>query len=110
MLQLLLPAGIMALILMLVVYQVHKITWLHDHGRRITAMVTSIRHETGKTRLGFERDNYYVTATWTNPRTGRTYTFWTWIMNSCPPYRQGSLIPVLIDPDHPGRYALDVDA
>lgn len=108
MLQLLLPIGIMALVIALVVYQAHKLTWLRDHGKCVTAMVTSIRHETGKTRAGFERDNYYVTATWTNPRTGRTYTFWTWIMNSCPPYRKGSLIPVLIDPRHPGRFALDV--
>lgn len=108
MLQLLLPAGITALIIALVVYQVHKISWLGQHGRRITAMVTSIRHETGQTRLGFTRDNYYLTATWTNPRTGQAHTFWTWIMSTCPPFRIGSLVSVLIDPKHPTRYTLDV--
>lgn len=40
MLQLLLLAGIMAVIIALVVYQVHKIRWLRDHGRRVRAMVT----------------------------------------------------------------------
>jgi hypothetical protein len=100
--------GTMALMISLVVYQIYKIRWLTGHGRQIIAMVTSIRHETGKTAWGFSRDNYYVTATWTNPRTGRTYTFWTWIMNSSPAYRKGSLVPVLIDPNNPKRYALNL--
>lgn len=108
MLQLLLASGTIVLLIALVVYQAHKIRWLRDHGRRIIALVTSIRHETGKTKWGFPRDNYYVTATWTDPRTGRTYTFWTWVMNSCPAYKKGSLVPVLIDPKHPGRYVFDL--
>jgi hypothetical protein len=104
----LLAGGTVALMIGMVVYQIYKIRWLPAHGKRITAMVTSIRHETGKTAWGFPRDNYYVTATWTSPRTGRTYTFWTWIMNCRPAYKQGSLIPVLIDPDNPNRYELNV--
>jgi len=91
-----------------VVYQISRTRWLARHGRQIIAVVTSIRHETGKTAWGFSKDNYYVTATWTSPRTGRTYTFWTWIMNSHPVYTKGSLIPVLIDPNHPERYALNL--
>src|SRR5206468_4040833 len=77
----LLVLGTLALFSGFVVYQVSQVRWLTSHGRQISAMVTSIRHETGKTAWGFTRDNYYLTATWTNPRTGRTYTFWTWIMN-----------------------------
>src|SRR5216683_1305810 len=73
-----------------------------------SAFVTSIRHETGKTAWGLSRDNYYLTATWTNPRTGRTYTFWTWIMNTKPAYTKGSLVPVLIDPKNPKRFALNL--
>ncbi len=98
----------LALAIAFITYQVQKIKWLQQHGRRIVAMVTSIRHETGKTPTGFPRDNYYITAKWTNPRTGRTYTFWTWIMNRCPDYTQGSLVPVLIDPNDPKRYAMDL--
>ena len=108
MMQLLLASGSIALMITFVAYQMYKIRWLQSHGRQITAMVTSIRHETGKGAWGFSRDNYYVTATWTNPRTGRTHTFWTWVMNSRPAYTKGSLVPVLIDPNHPERYALDL--
>lgn len=104
----LLVLAIMTLMLSLVVYQIHKIRWLTYHGRQVNALVTSIRHETGKTAWGLSRDNYYLTATWTNPRTGRTYTFWTWIMNANPAFTKGSLVPVLIDPNHPERYALNL--
>jgi hypothetical protein len=107
-LDMLLAAGTVALMIVLVVYQIHRIRWLPAHGKLVTAMVTSIRHETGKTAQGFPRDNYYLTATWTSPRTGRTYTFWTWVMNRRPAYTQGSLIPVLIDPNNPNRYELNV--
>ena len=108
MIQLLIAAGLMALTIALVGYQIYTFRSLQHHGRQITAMVTSIRHETGKTAWGFLRDNYYVTATWTNPRNGRRYTFWTWVMNSRPAFTQGSLVPVLIDPNHPERYALSL--
>ena len=104
----LLASGTMALMISLIVFQIYKIRWLTNHGRQIIAMVTSIQHETGKTAWGISRDNYYVTATWTNPRTGRTYTFWTWIMNSSPAYTKGSLVPVLIDPNNPKRFALNL--
>ena len=99
--------GMVALMISFVLYQVFRINWLKHHGRQIVAVVTSIRPETGKTGWGFARDNYYVTAQWTNPRTGRTYTFWTWVMNARPSFAKGSLIPVLIDPRHPARYALN---
>jgi hypothetical protein len=104
----LLALGTIALMISLVVYQIHKISWLPQHGKQITAVITSIRHETGKSAWGILRDNYYVTASWTNPRTGRTYTFWTWIMNARPMYAIGSLIRVLIDPNNPKHYALDL--
>jgi hypothetical protein len=100
--------GILVLISAFVVYQIHQFSGLTSHGKQISAMVTSIRHETGKTAWGISRDNYYLTATWTNPRTGRTYTFWTWIMNSTPAYKKGSLVPVLIDPKNPKRFALNL--
>ena len=104
----LLVLATLALISAFVVYQVYQSRWLTSHGRQISAMVTSIRHEAGKTAWGYSRDHYYLSATWTNPSTGRTYTFWTWIMNSNPPYTKGSLVPVLIDPKNPNRFALNL--
>ena len=103
-----LALGTLALAGAFVVYQIYQFRWLTSHGRQISAMVTSIRHETGKTAWGFSRDIYYLTAVWTNPHTGRTYTFWTWIMNSNPVYTKGSLVPVLIDPKNPKRFALNL--
>ena len=106
--QLLLAFVTMNLMVSFVVYQVYKLKWLRSHGKRVVALVTSIRHETGKTRCGFSRDNSSVTATWTDPRTGRTYTFWAWSLDARPAYTKGSLIPVLIDPNNPKRYALNL--
>ena len=108
MIQLLLVSGLVILMVSLVAYQIHQMRWLARHGRQISAVVTSIRQETGKSAWGFARENYYVTAAWTNPRTGQRYTFWTWIMDSCPSYTKGSLIPVLIDPNNPKWYTLNI--
>ena len=107
MIQFLLASVLVIPLVWLVAYQIHQVRWLAHHGKKITAVVTSIKHETGKTEWGFARDNYYITAAWTNPRTGQRYTFWTWIMNSCPSYTKGSLIPVLIDPCNPKCYTLN---
>ena len=106
--QLLLASSTIVLAISCIAYQVHKVRWLRSHGREIVAVVTSIQRETGKTAWGFARDNYAVTAIWASPRTGRTYTFWTWVMHSRPAYSPGSLVPVVIDPDNPKRYALDL--
>jgi hypothetical protein len=104
----LLAALALALISVFVVYKVYQFRSLTSHGRQISAIVTSIKHETGKTAWGISRDAYYLSAKWTNPRTGRTYTFWTWIMNCAPSYTIGSLVPVLIDPENPNRFVVDL--
>jgi len=49
----LLVVGTLALISAFVVYKVYQFRWLESHGRQISAMVTSIRHETGKTAWAF---------------------------------------------------------
>ena len=107
MIQFLLATGLVMLVVLLVVYQLYQVRWLAHHGRQIIAVATSIRKETGKSWWGLERENYYITAAWTNPGTGQRYTFWTWMMNSCQSYTKGSLIPVLIDPCNPNCYTLD---
>lgn len=99
--------SVLVLVIGFITYHIQRISWLHQYGRRVVAMVTSIRHETGKTDAGFSRDNYYVTATWTNSRTGKTYTFWTWMLNHAPDFGQGDLVPVLIDPNNPEHYAME---
>lgn len=108
MVQLLLALGIIVLMIAFIAYQIYKIRWLRSHGKEIIAVVTSIRQDTGKSAWGVSRDTYYITATWTNPRSGRRHTFWTWIMHSRQVYKQGSLIPIMIDPNNPNRYVLDL--
>ena len=108
MMQLLLASGTIVLMIAFIAYQIYKIRWLRSHGRQIIVVVTSIRQETGKTAWGIARDTYYVTATWTNPSNGRRHTFWTWAMRSRPLFTQGSLVPVVIDPNNPKRYVLDL--
>jgi hypothetical protein len=110
MVQLLLVFVALNLMVSVIVYQAYTLKRLRSHGKQVVALVTSIRHETGQTASGFARDNSYVTATWTDPRTGQTHTFWTWIMNSRPLLRRGSLVPVLIDPHNPKRYTLDLSS
>jgi hypothetical protein len=91
-----------------VLYQLRTLVWLKRHGRRIVATITSIRRERGKASFGPPHENYAVTAKWTNPRTGRTYTFWTWIIDARPAYTQGSLVSILIDPSNPKRYIMEL--
>jgi len=98
----------LALMMAFVLYQIRTLGWLKRHGRRIIGMVTSIRREAKKTLDGSLRENYYVTARWTDPRTGRTYSFWTWIIDSCPDFRQGSLVSILVDPSNPKRYLMEL--
>jgi hypothetical protein len=107
--QLLLAFVTVNLMVSFVVYQAYTLKWLRSHGKPVVAVVTSIRHETGKTASGFARDHSSVTATWTDPRTGRTYTFWTWVMNSRPSVTKGSLVLVLIDPTNPKHYTLGLE-
>ena len=100
--------GTVALILGLVVYHAQKSDWVAHRGRRIIATITSIKRESGRSHLGWKHDNYYVTAKWTSPQTGKTYTFLTWSLDERPPYKTGNLIPVLIDPHNPKQYVMEV--
>ena len=59
----LLAVGTLALISAFIAYQIYQFRWLTSHGKKISAMVTSICHETGKTAWGISRDTYYLTAT-----------------------------------------------
>jgi hypothetical protein len=103
-----LVGSILLLFVAFVLYQLRTLVWLRRHGRRIVATITSIRRERGKASFGSPHENYTVTAQWTNPRTGRTYTFWTWIMDARPAYTQGSLVSILIDPGNPNRYIMEL--
>lgn len=104
----LLSLGTVAIFVSFIFAQAHRIKWLHEHGQRIIALVTRVHHETNQNRLGFACDNYYLTAKWTDPRSGKTTLFDTWTKDRPPVYKVGDLVPVLIDPCHPGRYEVEI--
>ncbi len=107
-LDLVLACATMALIVGFVVYQARNNDWIAHHGRRIIATITSIQQKSGRTRLGWKHDNYYITAQWTSPQTGKTYTFLTWMLDERPRYQTGNLIPVLINPHNPRQYVMEI--
>lgn len=96
------------------------INWLKKRGRRITATVTEIQKKSesrsvpymsgNRTQYRTEWQTYYiVVARWENPHTRQAYTFRSERRASYPrKYAPGSEISVLIDPQNPGRYFVEV--
>jgi hypothetical protein len=75
---------------------------LDRNGKRIVATITSIEKLPGPC--------YIITASWTDPRTGVSYTFES-DPDPRPPerYVEGAPIAVLLDPANPWRYRLEVE-
>jgi hypothetical protein len=96
------------IVALLITYQVRKANWLEKRGERIVAEVTDVKHDQRRASTGISHDFYSVTAIWTNPKTGRTYTFWKYIFDKDPHCEPGKLVPILIDPHNPRRYEIQV--
>ena len=94
----LLAACTVMLIVLWILYQCHTFTWLGQHGKPVTALVTQV----GPAKLHVIGGHAFVTAKWTDPRTGRAYTFEG--LSAALPLREGALVTVQIDPHHPQRY------
>jgi len=96
------------------------INWLKKNGTRIVATVADIKRKTGSRQVSYstgtgtqyrtETYTYYVvTAHWVNPYTQSAHTFHSSNLHSYPRrYSNGSPINVLIDPQNPGRYLVEV--
>src|ERR1700719_1831221 len=83
-----------------------KARWIEKRGERIVAKVTSIQHDKKRASTGVMNNFYTVTAAWTNPLTGQTYTFWKYFFDENPELKISELIPVVIDPRNPKRYEI----
>jgi hypothetical protein len=105
---LLLVAVIIAFIMAVFSYMGWVFNRIHHHGRRIIATITEIRYGIGPSPTKFSRDHPYVTAQWTDPRTGQIYTFWQLASENKPYFNIGMLVPVLIDPNHPKFYQMEI--
>ena len=97
----LLAAGTVMLVILWILYQRHTFSWVRQHGRPVTALVTQVA--SAKLRVPGRRA--FITAKWTDPRTGRVYTFEG--LSAAFSLKEGALVTVWIDPHHPQRYLMD---
>src|SRR2546426_5430087 len=85
---------------------------LQQHGRRVIAIVTNVqqeREERGPPEFPLINYCYYIEAQWIDPRTGNTYRFKSQRLASSPKeYSPGKFVPVLIDPNNPTRYTMEL--
>lgn len=91
-----------------IILLVRKARWMEARGERIVAKVTSVQHDKKKASTGAMHHFYTVTATWTNPQTGQTYTFWKYFFDEDPDKTFSALVPVIIDPRNPRRYEIQI--
>ncbi len=105
---LLLVAVTIALVIAVFSYMGWEFNRIHHRGRRIIATITDISYGIGPSPTRFSQDHPYVTAKWTDPRTGQSYTFWQLASENKPYVRIGTLVPVLIDPNHPKFYQMEI--
>ena len=105
---LVLVAGLLALLIVVLSYMGWEFNQLRHHGKRIIATITDISYGIGNSASQFSQDHPYVTARWTDPVTGHTYTFWQLAAENKPFYKIGSLVPILIDPKHPTYYEMQI--
>lgn len=107
-LDLLIVAALLGLFIAIMSYMGWEFTRIHHHGRRIIATITGISYGIGNSASQFSQEHPYITARWTDPATGHTYTFWQMATENKPFFKIGSLVPVLIDPKHPSYYEMQI--
>lgn len=101
-----------------------EIDELRRSGTRVAATVTNILHERVQTSAGMppnpvtgmagtpatHRDDWYVKAEWTDPRTGTTRQFRSERLEEADArrYAAGEPITVLVDTSDAGRYYVEI--
>jgi hypothetical protein len=102
---------VIVLIAVLLVREARIRTYLRVHGQEVTATVTAIwtRRDTDDDVSRARRYVHRVTATWTDARTGQSFTFRARFRSgsrSQSRYVVGGPMAVLLDPANPARYRL----
>jgi|GEM_PF-682513 len=105
-------------VMMAVMKRTADVNWLKSKGTRIIAIVVDIEKKMGSRQvpvgpngqIQVQTFHYYVIVTqWIDPRTQRMYTFRSNNLNRYPrKFSKGSSISVLIDPNNPSRYLVEV--
>ncbi len=91
-----------------IIFMARKARWIQTQGEQIVAQVTSVQHDKKRTSTGATHHFYTITATWTNPTNGQTYTFRKYFFDEDPDKIINTLVPVIIDPHNPKRYEIQV--
>lgn len=97
---------------------------LRRSGTRVAATVTNVLHQHTQTNPGMPpnaatgmpataptyRDDWYVEAAWTDPRTGASYTFKSDRLTRADAlrYAAGQPITVLVNPNDPTQYYVEI--
>ena len=79
-------------------FQVFKHRWLKANGTDIGALITEVRRD------NIAHQTCLLIASWTDPRTGRKWTFKGFRLDLG--YQAGQLIGIRLDPRHPSRYRM----
>lgn len=106
------------------VLRTQEIDELRHSGKRVAATVANILHERVQTNAGMPpnptthtpgspptyRDDWFVDARWTDPRTGIAHAFKSDRLDrdDAMRYAAGDPITVLVDPSDPERYYVEV--
>jgi hypothetical protein len=81
-----------------VVFYVSNYRWLKAYGTDVGAIITHVRRD------DIAHQTCLVTATWTDQRTGRRWTFKGHRLDMG--YQAGHLVGIRLDPRHPSRYMM----
>lgn len=91
-----------ALILLIAGYiwlHIFQHRWVKAYGTDIGAVITDVRRD------NIAHQTCQLTASWTDPRTGRRWTFRGFRFDMG--YQPGQLVGVRLDPKHPSRYLME---
>ena len=103
-----LPVAVTVFFVLPIIFLVRKARWIEQRGEHIVAQVTTVQHDRKRASTGAIHHFYTITATWTSPLTGQTYTFWKYFFDEDPDRAFSELVPVIIDPRNPRRYEIQV--
>ena len=83
--------------------------WLRRHGREVRAKIIGVTQPGRRRRRRRHRLLWYISAQWLDPAGGQVHVFMSPALRFDPaPFLKGETIPVMVDPDDPTRYAMDL--
>jgi hypothetical protein len=97
-LDLILTGALLLLFIGYVRFQVSTHRWLKAHGTDVSALITEVRRD----NIAYQ--TCLLIAGWTDPRTGRRWTFKGFRLDLG--YQAGQLIGIRLDPRHPSHYLM----